>query len=153
MDYRADASAFLAVALLQLNMGSMDSNHHYTQADRHTCGTIALLHAGCYLGILGLLDRHSMLGLHAWLQSLPQDCQFGSILIGFGPNDIQSQLAALLASKGVPIASAPSRATAAIQKLGLSSTQHALPPAGQCLASTQGPGHQAWGTLSSCPQV
>jgi hypothetical protein len=40
--------------------------------------------------------------------------------------DAHTQLAALLASKGVPSTTAPARATAAIQKLGLQAVQQAL---------------------------
>ena len=124
----ASAAGYLAAALtelLDIDSWSISANHIYQQTDQHVCGTVALLHAGSYLGILGLLDHHSMLGLHAWLLQLPHGWQLPR-LVGYGPAEVPAQLATLLISKGVPADSASSRASLAIQKLGLQPVQQAL---------------------------
>eukprot|EP00435_Cladocopium_sp_Y103_P041171 s401_g11.t1 len=104
--------------------------HLILQEDGHTCGTIALFHVGALLGLFGLPTREAILDLHHWLL---QRSALGLVshdpwIFGSGPTivDAQAQLAALLATKGVPTSSAAERAAAAIKKLGAPAIHGAL---------------------------
>eukprot|EP00435_Cladocopium_sp_Y103_P053215 s2024_g17.t1 len=129
----ANGAALQLAALISTEL-SLDwtfaPGHLFPQRDEHTCGAVALLHAGALLGLFGIPSREAILDLHLWLHhrpalglSLTDPWIFGS-----GPSivDVQAQLAALLATKGVPTSSAADRAAAAIKKLGSPAIQSAL---------------------------
>ena len=100
----------------------------FPQEDAATCGTIALLHVASLLGFFGLPDRQAILSLHHWLVSRPS-LGLGFLdpwTYGYGPADAQAQLAALLATKGVPSDHAADRAAAAIKRLSLGAVQTAM---------------------------
>ena len=91
------------------------------QRDPHTCGTIALFHAGALLGFFGVPSQQAILDFHEWLLQWPALGLLGDPWIyGSGPaaGDTQASLAALLATKTVPSTLAAERAAAAIKKLG-----------------------------------
>ena len=88
----------------------------------HTCGTIAFLTARALLGLSWTSEDALVLSLHQNLL-----CSGPSLgVIGYGPTSVATQLAALLATKGVPCQLAPERAEAAIKKFGVAATQAAL---------------------------
>ena len=108
---------------------SIDPGHLFSQHDDHTCGTIALLHVGAH-GLFGFPSRATVLDFHSWLLHRPALglLQTDPWVYGSGPTtiDVQAQLAALLATTGVPSALASDRATAAIKKLSAPAIQGAL---------------------------
>ena len=131
-DHNRRAAGHLASAIseaLCLNW-TFSALNLVTQEDTFTCGTIAIFHAAALLGFFGLPDRQAILALHQWLSQRPH------LGLGFldpwtygygpGPADVQAQLAALLATKGVPTGTAADRAGAAIKKLTVTAIQAAL---------------------------
>ena len=85
------------------------------QLHSNTCGTIALLHLAQHLQLLEGTSHTEIAEMHAWLLSL----DFGiSYIYGGGPDESQRQLAALLATKGVPTSAADERAKMIFNKLG-----------------------------------
>ena len=98
--------------------------------------SIALWHVCRHLGFHGLHTDATILGLHECLLGL---WTFGSSphLHGLGPQTVETQLAALLVTKGVPWTAVSERATAAVHKLNSTSVQRALQQA------------NAWGVLKS----
>ena len=117
------------------------------QRDPHTCGTIALFHAGALLGFFGVPSQQAIFDFHDWLLQRPTLGLLGDPWIyGSGPatGDTQASLAALLATKGVPSMLAADRAAAAIKKLGHQAVTQALSQSNpwQALkALTTRPGH------------
>eukprot|EP00435_Cladocopium_sp_Y103_P070894 s259_g36.t1 len=107
---------------------SIEPMHIIRQQDDHTCGSIALLHVGVLLGLFGLPSHQAILDLHGWLLSHPALGLPGidPWIYGSGPTELQAQLAALLATKGVPSSQAADRAAAALKKLQASAVQSAL---------------------------
>eukprot|EP00435_Cladocopium_sp_Y103_P017800 s1742_g4.t1 len=131
------AAASLARSLTSLlGFSSMDFrvSHWILQTAPHTCGTIALLHTCHHLGLCGDLTDEMILGLHEHLLGTSRS-PFS--LLGFGPQTVETQLAALLVSKGVPWTSVSERATAALHKLGHPAVLNALQQA------------NPWGALKS----
>eukprot|EP00435_Cladocopium_sp_Y103_P021134 s799_g5.t1 len=135
---------------------SIDPGHLFPQLDAHTCGTVALFHVGALLGLFGIPSREAILDLHHWLHHRPALglSHFDPWVYGSGPTtvDVQAQLAALLATKGVPTSNAADRASAAIKRLGASAIQTALSHANpwQALkALTTKPGHNFQFVLKS----
>eukprot|EP00438_Fugacium_kawagutii_P027064 Skav214855 [mRNA] locus=scaffold16:296995:306518:- [translate_table: standard] len=115
--------------LLEVDRWDLQLCSIYQQHANHTCGTIALLHACIFLGFYGLFDEPGILGLHQWLllRSWTYEPAWCLRIYGMGPSpELQAQLAALLATKGVPSHKAADRAAAALTKLGISPVQQAL---------------------------
>eukprot|EP00435_Cladocopium_sp_Y103_P055969 s825_g18.t1 len=108
--------------------------HWILQLAPHTCGTVALFHLCGHLGLCGVLTEDMILGLH---QRLLHSSASPSLVIGLGPQTAETQLAALLTSKGVPWTVVSERATAAISKLGHTAVVNALQQA------------NPWGALKS----
>ena len=106
------------------------------QAAPHTCGTIALWHVCRHLGFHGLPTDATILGLHECVLGL---WTFGSSphLHGLGPQTVETQLTALLVTKGVPWTAVSEQATAVVHTSGSTSVQNALQQA------------NAWGALTS----
>ena len=96
-----------------------------SQLEPHTCGTIAIGHMAKCLGLEGSFDTDSIGMLHGLFACRNHKASWIS---GLGPAalDLQANLAAVLATKGVPLDSAASRATAAIQRLGATEVEQAL---------------------------
>ena len=92
------------------------------QCSTITCGTITYLTARALLGLSWISEPWAVLQLHHQLRHLGS----AAGLFGLGPNPIATQLAALLATKGVPCQQAPERADAAVRKLGAVAVQSAL---------------------------
>ena len=94
-----------------------------------TCGTIAYLIAQALLGLQmshpPFFCTSSSCSVGPWMD-----------IVGFGPNPVATQLAALLVTKGVPCQQAPDRAEAAIKKLGVTATQAALQNHNPCCQAT-----------------
>ena len=109
---------------------SIEPHHLITQQDDHTCGAVALFHVGALLGFFGLPSRQAVLDLYAWLVHRPALGLFRGDpwIYGSGPVSIepQAELAAILATKGVPSHLAAERASAALKKLGSMAVQTAL---------------------------
>lgn len=109
----------------------------HTQDDPFSCGSVALLHVGSLLGLFGRVTTEVVFALHEWIlrhapvistaPTLTCPGKAGSVY-GCGPStsDTQAQLAALLATKGVPLQLAPERASSAIAKLSSTAIQSAL---------------------------
>eukprot|EP00435_Cladocopium_sp_Y103_P041446 s1405_g11.t1 len=97
----------------------------FRQVHPYTCGTLALLHLCRCLGFSLDFSAPALLDFHHFLLRRTPACPALS-LIGLGPTATDAQLAALLATKGVPTPQAADRATAAIKKLGLGPIQQAL---------------------------
>eukprot|EP00438_Fugacium_kawagutii_P022983 Skav236572 [mRNA] locus=scaffold2180:145240:149710:- [translate_table: standard] len=95
------------------------------QSDTFSCGTLAILHMAYSLGLRGKIHYSHVRHLHRLLSCRNHK---RSWMIGFGPSvaNVQAQLAAILATKGVPSEDAASRANMAIQRLGLDSVHQAL---------------------------
>ena len=91
----------------------------------HTCGSIALFHLGLWLGLCPFPAEAHILDFHQVALQLPVLFHH-DFLYGLGPSPVESALAALLATKGVPPQAAGDRATAAIKKLGTAAVQAAL---------------------------
>ena len=95
----------------------------FRQLHSNTCGAIALLHLAQHLQLLEGTSHTEIAELHAWLLSL----DFGiSYIYGGGPDESQRQLAALLATKGVPTSAADERATMIFNKMGYKKMQNIL---------------------------
>ena len=93
------------------------------QQDDHTCGTVAIGHMALCLGLRGQFSQQAIAQLHGLLICRNHKTSWFS---GFGPADLQARLAALLATKGVPTDAAASRASLAIQRLGVAEIEEAL---------------------------
>ena len=124
------ASRLAAIISTELALDwSFEPLHLIAQRDEHTCGTIALFHAGALLGLFGLPSQQAVLDFHDWLSSRPAlGLLHDPWIYGSGPStgDVQATLAALLATKGVPSDLAVERAAAAIKKLGTQAISQAL---------------------------
>jgi len=95
----------------------------FRQLHSNTCGAIALLHLAQHLQLLEGTSHTEIAELHAWLLSL----DFGiSYIYGGGPDESQRQLAALLATKGVPTSAADERARMIFNKMGYKKMQNIL---------------------------
>eukprot|EP00438_Fugacium_kawagutii_P005625 Skav235143 [mRNA] locus=scaffold1072:54894:59036:- [translate_table: standard] len=127
-DAAARKLAFSLSTCLGVTGVKFQSQSLYQQRAPHTCGTIALLHACALLGFHGLFTEEQILDMHLALRqcSWTFEPDLEPYLHGQGPPDVQTQLATLLVTKGVPGPLASDRAAAAIQKLGVSPVQQAL---------------------------
>ena len=92
------------------------------QTDQYSCGTVAICHMALVLGLAGQFTPRLVEQLHLLFSCRNHKASWIS---GLGPH-LPAQLAALLATKGVPTSAAADRAQAAIQKLGTSSVEQAL---------------------------
>ena len=123
-------AAWTLAHILSVQLGfralTFEVSSSLSQSAPHTCGTIALLHACRYLDFHGLVTDEMILGLHSHFQSLIPSSSTVPRAIGLGPQTVDSQLAALLVTKGVPWTAVAERASAAVQKLGQTAVQGAL---------------------------
>jgi hypothetical protein len=132
MAYQA-VSLFLLTPLQALSVGistwTFEESVLIPQRSPHTCGTIAYLTAQALLGLQmshpPFFCTSSSCSVGPWMD-----------IVGFGPNAVATQLAALLVTKGVPCQQAPDRAEAAIEKLGVTATQAALQNHNPCCQAT-----------------
>ena len=100
--------------LLEVRMAELSACQPLEQRHAFTCGTIALVHLALDLCLTTMPDESEIQLLHAQLLAY----QHGGSIFAGGPADPQSQLAALIADKGVPVELAPERAQQIIKRLG-----------------------------------
>ena len=108
--------------LLNIQEWEIEPFHQISQTHPHTCGAIAILHAGLCLGLFGAPSDDAVLQLHSWLLNTPSI----GIIHATGPNEISTRLTAMLVDHGVPAANAPERASQVLQKLGASAVKEAF---------------------------
>eukprot|EP00435_Cladocopium_sp_Y103_P059762 s55_g21.t1 len=114
-------------ALLGLSTWTFRVEKGLVQLSPNTCGTVALLQLCHLLGLSALCSAQSVDGLHQFLLGLlPSGLPGLPCLFGLGPTSVDGQLAAVLATKGVPFQHAAERATAAVKKLGHQAVLQAL---------------------------
>ena len=125
--------------ILGLQEWDIMPKHNILQLAPHTCGTIALLHAGLCLGLFGIPNESSILQLHEWLfqRRLP-----GSLHANGLSKDQLDSLHTLLQDHGVPPGNVAERAQQVLLKLGPSAVIEALKAKNKwaylkALASTQ----------------
>ena len=94
------------------------------QTSSHTCGTVLIGHVCCCLGLPGHFTHEAIEWMHA--KFVEADQGPGPRFLGQSNDDLQRQLATLLAEKGVPKESCESRAHEVIQKLGKQNATAAL---------------------------
>eukprot|EP00438_Fugacium_kawagutii_P028090 Skav211003 [mRNA] locus=scaffold1610:94452:115803:- [translate_table: standard] len=112
----AHVLAMTISSLSGLGMLSITCQQVIRQMDTVSCGTVAVLHMAYALGLRGSFSDDQVARLHRLLSCRNHKQSW----MAYGPSvaDIQAQLAAVLSTKGVPLADTADRASSAIQKLG-----------------------------------
>ena len=97
----------------------------YTQAQPHTCGTVALIHLSLLFGLRQDFSCNDELALHQTFLGLPSPSN-SLLAYGVPSADPTPKLITLLQDKGVPEDAAAARAQDVLKSLGVSTVMEAL---------------------------